>query len=533
MAVKKQTFMKGVLVIMLSQILIKVFGFVYRIVLTNFEGFSDQGNSYYGSGYTVYTFILAIATMGIPNTISKLVSEKIAIGDKRGAHRIFRVGLVVFTIIGSAFALLLFLGSGVISTYILKNPGVKYTLMALSPAIIFVSMSAVLRGYFVGMQNMVEYSKAQIVEQIVNSILSIVFVVMLVGNTPEIMAAGSTLATTVSAAVAFLYMFRYYNKNKRDIWEEIKKSDKYAITSTKKIVKKIISYVIPISFGSVVVALANLIDVVTVMDGLQKFGYNIVEANEKFGIIIGKVDILLSLPLAVNVAFAVALVPFISAAIANNDIKEAKYKIKFSLKTSAIIAFPCAIGLSFLASNIFMLLFPNSSDGAYLLQIQSFVVIFSVLAQTVSGSLQGIGKLYAPGLCLIIGAIAKVVLNVTLIPIYGEIIPSISTIVYQAITFIIGFIILFKTLKEKPNINKLFLKPAIATVIMGIYIIFSKNIIYKMNIGNTVGTLIIIFTAAIIYFILLILMKTMDENEVKQLPMGNILVKFKEKIAKS
>ena len=77
MAVKKQTFMNGVLVIMFSQILIKVFGFVYRIILTNFKQFADQGNSYYGSGYTVYTFILAIATMGIPNTISKLVSEKI------------------------------------------------------------------------------------------------------------------------------------------------------------------------------------------------------------------------------------------------------------------------------------------------------------------------------------------------------------------------------------------------------------------------------------------------------------------------
>lgn len=79
LAIKKQTFMKGVLVIMISQILIKIFGFVYRIVLTNIEGFSDVGNSYYGAGYKVYSFILAIATMGIPNTISKLVSEKLAV----------------------------------------------------------------------------------------------------------------------------------------------------------------------------------------------------------------------------------------------------------------------------------------------------------------------------------------------------------------------------------------------------------------------------------------------------------------------
>ena len=104
MAIKKQTFMNGVLIIMISQILIKLLGFIYRIILTNFPQFADEGNSYYGSGYQVYTFILAIATMGIPNTISKLVSEKMAIGDKRGAHRIFRTAMVVFTFIAVLFS---------------------------------------------------------------------------------------------------------------------------------------------------------------------------------------------------------------------------------------------------------------------------------------------------------------------------------------------------------------------------------------------------------------------------------------------
>ena len=251
MAIKKQSFMNGVLVIMVSQILIKVFGFIYRIVLTNFPQFADEGNSYYGSGYQVYTLILAIATMGIPNTISKLVSEKMALGDKRGAHKIFRTAMALFTIIAIGFAVTLFFGADFIATKILVNPGVQYTLMALAPAIIFVAMSAVLRGYFVGMQNMMEYSKAQVIEQIVNSVFSIIFVVMLLGSTPEIMAAGSTLATTVAASTAFFYMLTYYNKNKKEIWEEIKNSEKFAETPTKKIIKKLISYVIPISFGSV------------------------------------------------------------------------------------------------------------------------------------------------------------------------------------------------------------------------------------------------------------------------------------------
>ena len=202
MAIKKQSFMKGVFVIMLSQILIKLLGFVYRIVQTNIPQFADVGNSYYGSGYQVYTFILAIATMGIPNTISKLVSEKRTLGDKKGAHRIFKTAFVVFVSIATMFALGLFFGSGFIATHLLNNPGVKYTLMALSPAIIFVSMSAVLRGYFIGMENVSEYSKAQIIEQIINCVFSVIFVYMLIGHSPEVMAAGSTLATTVATSSA-------------------------------------------------------------------------------------------------------------------------------------------------------------------------------------------------------------------------------------------------------------------------------------------------------------------------------------------
>lgn len=526
MAIKKQSFMKGVMVIMFSQILIKLLGFVYRIVLTNFPQFADEGNSYYGSGYTVYTLILAIATMGIPNTMSKLISEKMAIGDKRGAHRIFKTALAVFTIIAICFSLCLFFGSGFIATNILSNPGVKYTLMALSPAIIFVAMSAVLRGYFVGMQNMTEYSKAQIIEQIVNSVCSIVFVIMLLDTSPEIMAAGSTLASTVSASTAFFYLLTYYNKNKKEIWEEVQKSEKFAIEPRKKIVKKLISYVIPISFGSVVVALSSVIDLATVMDGLQKFGYTLQEANEKFGIILGKVDILVAVPLSINVAFSVALVPFVSSAMARNDKAGASKKIKFSLKVSSLIALPCTAGLFVLAPNIFALLFPNASEGAYLLQIQCFMIIFSVLAQTIYGSLQGMGKLFVPGTCLAIGAVVKYVLNVILVPKYGEVIPAITTVIYNAIACTLTFIILFKTLKEKPDFMDLFIKPLLATVAMAITTVVADKLLVLVGISYNIATIISIIIAVFAYVVFMRVFKTLTKDEVKQLPMGNKLSKI-------
>ncbi len=521
MAIKKQTFMKGVLIIMLSQVLIKLLGFIYRIVLTNFKQFGDIGNSYYGSGYTVYTLILALATMGIPNTISKLVSEKIAIGDRRGAHKIFRTALGLFTIIGVGFSVLLFASSGFLANNVLGNPGVKYTLMALSPAIIFVAMSAVFRGYFVGMQNMMEYSKAQILEQIVNSIFSIVFVVMLFGSTPEIMAAGSTLATTVSTSMAFFYLLRYYNKNKKDIWKDIKESKKFSLESRSKIVKKLISYVIPISFGSIVVALSGVIDTVTVINGLQKFGLGIKEANEQFGILVGKVEILNAVPLSINVAFSVALVPFISAAIAKNRKDDALNKINFSIKISSMIALPCTAGLFLLAPQIFGLIFPNASGGAYLLQIQCFMIIFSVITQTLNGALQGIGKLYVPGACLCIGAIAKYVLNVTLIPKFGIVVPAYTTIVYNGIACVLCFIILFRTLKEKPNIYSIIIKPLFATLAMSLNIILLEKILSYINISQSIETVAIIVISVIVYILSILVFKVMSNEEISQLPYGN------------
>lgn len=532
MAVKKQSFMNGVLIIMISQVLIKIFGFIYRVIITNFPQFADEGNSYYGSGFQVYTLLLAIATTGIPNTISKLVSEKMAIGDKRGAHKIFRTAMCVFSLIAIIFSLGLFFGSGFISTYILKNPGVKYTLMALSPAIIFVAMSAVLRGYFVGMQNMMEYSKAQVLEQIINSVFSVIFVVMLLDSSPEIMAAGSTLATTVAASSAFLYLLIYYNKNKKDIWNEMKRSEKFALDSTKKIAKKLISYAIPISLGSVVVALSGVIDLVTVMDGLQKFGYDIVTANEKFGILLGKVDILNAVPLSINVAFSVALVPFISAAIAKGNKKEAVNKINYSLKISALIALPCALGLCLLASPIFSLLFPNAPEGAPLLQIQCWMIIFSVIAQTLYGSLQGLGKIYVPGTCLAIGAVVKYILNVIFVPMYGEVVPAVTTVIYNFIACSLAFVCLFRVLKQKPNLKELFLRPIFATIAMGFVTILVNKLLVYINVSNAINTIITILSAVIAYIIFVVVFRVLKDDEISQLPYGNKICKVINKVKK-
>jgi len=521
LAIKKQTFMKSVAVVMIAQLVIKLMGFIYRVILTNIEGFQDAGNSYYGTGYKVYVFILAIATTGVPNAISKLVAEKMAVGDPKGAHKIFRTAIKLFTFIGIFFASVLFFGADFIAVHFLSNPGVAGTLATLAPAVLFVSIASVFRGYFIGMQNVSAHSIGQVIEQIVNSILSVVFVLMLMGKSPEIMAMGSTAATAVSTFVALAYLYMFYQKNKASVHENIRNAAPHIVESTKVTVKRIIKYVVPISFASIVVSLSGLVDILSVMEGLQNYGYTIEKANEIYGIIVGKVDILVSIPHTFNVAIVTPLIPMITELMVKKDYKGAQNRINFSMKLSSIIAFPCTIGLAILAEPLFQAIFPNAPEGAFLLQIEVWAIIFSLIAQVAEGALNGVGKLIVPGISILISALVKYILNVTLIPIYGETIVPITTIVYHLVNCLIVTTVLYKTLKSKPDINNIFIKPLFASIIMGgaVYLLYRGLSIIVTNSIINMGISIII--GALIYFILLLMFNTLSKEEKASIPILN------------
>ncbi len=390
-------FMKSVLVLMISQVFIKLLGFVYRVYLTNRDGFGDEGNAIYSSGYQIYAILLTISSIGVPNAISKLVAEKVAIGNKRGADRILKIALMTFGAIGLFGTLLLFFGAGYISNVWLQLPAAELTLVALSPAIFFVSIASVMRGYFNGRDRISATAKSQTLEQIFKTALTIAVVEILViiyGANVKIMAAGANLATTLSVLLSFMYLGWYYKMYKRKPKPgQIKLERKHE--SAFSIVKRILFVSFPIALSAIMSTLNKNVDSMTVIRYLKKY-LSETEAIKQYGILSGKVDTLITLPLSFNVAFSTALVPNISAAIARGDKKSASKKISFSMLLSMIIGLPCTFGMAVFAQPILNLVFPNATSGAVLLEISAITVVFSVLAQTANGALQGLGKIMVP-----------------------------------------------------------------------------------------------------------------------------------------
>lgn len=536
---KKNTFAKNVLMLMFSQVLIKLLGLIYRLAITNVKGFGDVGNGYYSAGYQVYAVLLIISSQGIPGAVSKLVSNKVAKGKYNEAHRVFKVSMVVFGIIGFIASLLLLLSANFVSSKILNVPDVSYVLKVLSPAIFFVCASAVIRGYFAGLGTMKASSISQALEQFFNCVLTITFVYALIGKEPYIMAAGGNLSTTLAILISFSYLIVFYKKNIKE-WRE--ESDDVVITTkeeNKKMVKMIIATAIPLTVGSVISVVTSFIDTVTVSNCIQIAYSGILKSKillEKEAMrltgILSKVDTLVNLPLAVNLSFYSALIPEITAAISKKDFKSASKKISFSISSSLLILIPCAIGFIVLADPILKMLYPNASDGAHILQIAAVTMVFVGINHTIQGSLFGLGKMYTPALALLIGCVIKIGLNLVLITnpninIYGAVI---SSFICQFVVFMIVYITMKRNIKVKFEPMKHIIKPLLAGLIMGA-VIFFVNHLFSGVIRSSILTIINIMTGAVVYLISVFALKILSKDEILMLPKGekiyNLLVKLK------
>ena len=533
---KSTSFMKNVAMLMFAQILIKVLGFVYRLVIINVDGFGDIGNGYYDTGYTVYSLLLTLSSVGIPTVIAKLVSERTAKGDYKGAHRIFTTALKVFTAIGAFFSLVLFFGSGIIAKKVLNVPDVKYVLMVLAPAIMFVASSAVIRGYFAGLGSMKATSISQTLEQFFNCVLTITFVYALVGKDPAIMAAGGNVSTTLSIIISFMYLFIFYKRRKKGIMEECKNQTVEQENKTaSKLIKTIFAISIPMTIGSLVAVVNNMIDTVTISNCIQTAFSGILEGGKEaleakameLSGLLSKVVTIIHLPLAITGAFCTALVPAISSAISVKDYTTINKRLTFSFFASILIIMPCTAGLIALAKPILQLIYPSASNGSTILILSTLTMIFVSINYVIQGGLYGFGKTHIPAIALAVGAVVKLIMNIVLIsnPNINIIGAVISSIVCQVIVFAICMYYLNKEIKLDLKLKNHLLKPTIASLIMGIIVYFSYKLI-AIYIGNSISCISSIIIGIVAYLIAVLLMRILTKEDIYMIPFGTKIYKI-------
>lgn len=517
---KSGSFVRQAAILAAAGLLVRLMGFLYRLPLTGLIG--DEGNGIYAAGFYIYQFLLILSSAGLPAAISKMVSERLALGQRRNAHRVFRVSMVVAGAVSFAAMVFLFVFARQISELVL-SPRSYYSILTLAPTLFVVGIMSVFRGYFQGMRTMVPTALSQIVEQVFNAVFSVFLAWILVGKGIEFGAAGGTAGTGIGALAGLAVVALAYVLVRPTLLRRMAKEPFAEEESARDIAKILLRTAFPIIIGTAVFSISNLTDMFMVKSRLLASGvFDEVQAEILYGQLSGKYATLTTLPVSISTALATAAIPSIAASMVQQDKPAVSSKINTTFRVAMLISIPAAVGIGVLGDQILQMLFPSYSDGGILLKVGALSIVFLALCQIITGILQGIGRVQIPVIGALCGLVVKVVLNYVLI-----VIPSVNVVGAVLSTtgcYIMAVAVNLTLLKRVTGVQLDYMgglvKPAVASAVMGIVCFGGYALLHSVIPSNTLCVLITILISVAVYALLLVILRALKREDVVLLPAG-------------
>ena len=526
---KKHILFSGAIILALAGALVKVIGLVYKIPLTNL--IKSEGMGYFNSAYTIYTFFYMLSTAGLPVAISMLVSQARTLGNRGRVKKIFSTATVIFLAVGIVGSLSMFFFADFFAK-MLGNPPAALSIKAISPTLFFVTAISVLRGYFQGHQYMLPTALSQIAEALgkLGFGIFLAYTAIEKGYGYEKASAGAAIGLSIGMGLALVYLAltAVFFKSEK-YYEYI--YDNMPSGSRKSIINALVKAALPITFSASVLSMSNTLDLAIVMHALVKSGLSSAAANAAYGNYTALAVPLFNLPIVLITPIASTVVPYLAGAVSSGSSKKISSAVSVSLRTTALISFPCAMGLCALADPILRLLFDDAlaQAAAPLLELLAPSVIFLSLATVTNALLQALGRPLVPVFSMFAGAAVKIILCPLLIGRFSIKGTPISTFICYFTVCAINFIFIYRDMKEKPRFFGTFMRPLFASLASSVGASYACARLSRI-LGQEIACLVSIALAAVIYFILIVITRYLSGEEILMLPHGEKILKIFEKL---
>lgn len=524
-------------ILVIASFVARFIGLVYRIPLTNILG--DEGNAYYSTANEIYSILLMISSFSLPLAVSKLVSERLHMGQVKNAHKVFRCSIKFACLAGGIISILTFACAGLITKYLMSYELAVYALRVLSPAIFIFAIAGAFRGYFQGHETMVPTATSQVIEQIVNAIVTVIGAGIMMNygiqlgkeqsNTslgPAFGAAGGTFGTVVSVLVALFFLVFIYISYRRNLGRLARRDTTKRLESDKVIYRALLLTIIPVVLSTVVYNIGSVLDQGVFNKVLAGQGYTAKQYGTIWGIYSGKFRVLMNVPLAIASCLGPSVVPSLSADMMDKNYKGAGEKVRNSIRYTMVITIPCAVGMASLASPIMQLLFGDDRAlTAGIMQSGALMIVLFALSTLTTSILQGIGEMQTPlvnsgialGLHLVV---LYVLLKVFVLNIYSVIY---ANIFFALIISILNAAAIRKHLRYRQEIKRTFIVPLICSGIMGL-VAWGIYSLFHLFAGNAIPTFLGIIVGVVVYGVLLVKLRGVTEKELLRMPKGQLMV---------
>lgn len=538
-------------ILAVASIISRVIGLIYRIPLTAIIG--DVGNDYYGAAMEVYSILLLISSYSLPLAVSKLVSTRVAKGQRKNAYRIFKGALIFALISGTAAGLIVYFGAGIITT-LLKTPLSIFALKVLAPTLLVVAVLGVIRGFFQGMGTMMPSAVSQLIEQIVNAVVSVWTAYMLYGYGSRIGAvlgnsehygeaygaAGGTTGTGVGALFALAFVFFVFAVYRPVYKRRMKRDVSHKTESYRTIFWILTMTIIPVLLSTTIYNISSILDMGIFKQVAAYQGYEEETYSTMWGVFTGKYKTLINVPIALASSLAASSVPSIATAFASKDIKLVKRKINSAIRFIMVIAIPCAVGMAVLSKPIIDLLFPASTAAgeeanllaANLMKVGAVSIVFYSLSTLSNAILQGINRMKKPVTNAVIALVAHIIVLIVLMLALNWNIYAVvaANAFFSFLMCIMNNLAIRKYIHYRQEILKTFLIPIFSSAVMGGVVYGVYYLLMKVLNQNAVATVVSIVAGVLVYGILLLLLRGLDENDLRAFPGGGILTRITKKL---
>lgn len=486
-----QSFVKGAAILGAAALISKLLGVFYRIPYQNMTG--DEGLFIYQQVYPLYSTLLVLATAGLPIAVSKLVSERLALGDTYGAKRVFRISSLILSATGGLFFCVLFFGAPVIAEWMGSTELLTLPIKSVSFALLIVPIMSVIRGYFQGHQNMIPTAVSQVTEQFVRVFTILAAAYWFTAKGTELVYAGAgavfgAVTGAIAALVTLLFFWRRNRLTQRELAATATADQTaFAHDSTAKIIKRILYYAIPICFGSLVLPLLGLVDSFTVANMLEHVqGLKQMEAAALKGVY-DRGQPLIQFSAFFATALALSIVPAVSEALAKGQHALVALRAEIALRITFLFGLPASVGLAVIAEPTNILLYENAKGSTALVAL-AFTTVFSTLGVTSSGILQGLGQVMLPARNLFVGVVTKLILNLALIGPFGIVGAATATVAAYAVSTGLNLWAIVKRIKLNIPWRNFHLKPVMSVLLMAV-VVYAVATGVRYGLEGTLGSL--------------------------------------------
>ncbi|MCK9216396.1 MAG: oligosaccharide flippase family protein [Firmicutes bacterium] len=332
---KKTTYLQGAFILSLTNILTGIIAFIYRIFLTKTVG--AEGIGIYQLVLPLYYFFITLVSSGLVTTISKLIAENRVKKNFSNIYHIIKVGLIISGIWSSLLAIFIAFNSSFLGTYILKDERTAYPILIFSPAIIFIALSAVLKGYFYGMEKVSIPSSIDIVEKLIRLIILVVITRYFINHGIVLICAGAMFAMVCGEILSLILLFTFYHYKRNLLIPRTK------IQTNLSIIKNILIPLLPLSISGAIENILDMIDAVLIPSKLVEAGFSKQSALSLYGELTGMVFPLLYFPLIIIASLSTTLIPSIAYSYASNNSIALNKKCNDSMAIASIIGFASAV----------------------------------------------------------------------------------------------------------------------------------------------------------------------------------------------